>query len=263
MIITDDSFNSIVTGVREGRGVYEKIRAVVFFYIAVNVAEALVFFAASFIPNFYLLNTWQRLYIVFLTHSIAPFALIIDRLSKDVMKQKPRDRENISKSQKISFVVILISFALVFSTVYFATLNGTLPVFEENKIGFVPHFSPDSYNPIDWTQAKARTMLLTVMAIAESTLVLSLRRANKPLYKVLLEDNNWAVWFFILLVPLITIALMYIPSIQLFLSQAVGVNFDIIPLTWIDWTIAITLGLLPIVLFEFTKAGLRRQGSLF
>jgi magnesium-transporting ATPase (P-type) len=179
------------------------------------------------------------------------------------MKQKPRDRESISKAQKISFIVLLIFFALVFSTAYFGTLSGTLPVFAENKIGFVPHFSSDSYNPADWSQAKARTMLLTVMAIAESTLVLSLRRANKPLYKVLLEDNYWVVWFFILLVPLIDIALMYIPSIQLFLSQAVGVNFDMISLTWIDWTIAITLGLLPIVLFEFTKERLRRRGSLF
>jgi len=263
MIITDDSYNSIVTGVREGRGVYEKIRSIVFFYIIVNVAEALVFFATSFIPNFYLLNTWQRLYIVVLTHSLAPFALIIDRLSKDVMKQKPRDRESISKCQKISFVVILISFALVFSAAFFGTLNGTVPVFAENKIGVVPHFSSDSYNPVDWAQAKARTMLIAVMIIAESTLVLSLRRANKPLYKVLLEDNYWTVWFFILIVPIVNIALMYIPSIQLFLSQAVGLNFDLIPLTWIDWTIAITLGLLPIVLFEFTKARLRRQGSLF
>ena len=42
IVLADDSFTSIVTGIREGRGVFEKIQNIVFFYIAVNLAEAFV-----------------------------------------------------------------------------------------------------------------------------------------------------------------------------------------------------------------------------
>jgi Ca2+-transporting ATPase len=57
LILADDSFNSIVKGIREGRGVFEKIQNILFFYIAVNLAEALIYFSSSFVPNFYLLGT--------------------------------------------------------------------------------------------------------------------------------------------------------------------------------------------------------------
>lgn len=263
MIITDDSFNSIVVGIREGRGIYQKIRSVVFFYIAINVAEALIFYGSSLIPNLYLLNTWQHIYIFMTAHSLPPFGLIIDRISKDVMKDKPRDREGINKQQKIAFLSISISLAFMFCIAYFGTLNGTMPIFEENKMGFIPNFSPyNSYNPINWGQAKARTMLLTVIFVSECTLIISMRRMNKPLHKILREDNYWIIWPFILAVPLAHLILMYIPEIQLLLTS-IGINLEIIQLTWIDWIIATTLGLVPIALLESMKTLLRKHGLLF
>jgi magnesium-transporting ATPase (P-type) len=264
MIITDDSFNSIVAGIREGRGIFEKIRSIIFFYIAVDVAEGLLFYGASFIPNLYLLNGWQRIYTLITAHSLPPFGLIIDRLSKDVMREKPRDRESFSKQQKIAFLFFSTSLAFIFYVVYFGTLNGSIPLFWQNKIGFIPNFGLyDTYSPVNWAQAKARTMLLTVMLVAESTLVISIRRVNKPFHRILIEDNYWMIWPFILAPPLLHVALMYLPAVQLMLVRSVGINLEIIQLTWIDWTIAIILGLIPIVLLESVKRLLRKQGPLF
>ncbi|MFX0010490.1 MAG: cation-translocating P-type ATPase, partial [Candidatus Hermodarchaeota archaeon] len=52
MVISDDSFNSIVTGIEQGRGIFARIRAVVFFYICINVFEGIVQFILSVILNF-------------------------------------------------------------------------------------------------------------------------------------------------------------------------------------------------------------------
>jgi hypothetical protein len=46
--------------------------------------------------------------------------------------------------------------------------------------------------------------------------------------------------------------LMYLPATQLFLLR-LGVNFEIIQLTGIDWTIVLALGLTPIALLELYK----------
>jgi len=263
MIIADDSFNSIVVGIREGRGIFQKIWSVVFFYIAVNVAEALIFYGSSLMPNLHLLNTWQHIYIFITAHSLPPFGLIIDRLSKDVMREKPRDREVITKQHKIAFISLSISLAFVFFIAYFGTLNGIIPISEGNKMGFIPHFGPyNPYDPIDWAQAKARTMLLTVIFVAECTLIISIRRMNKPLHKTLREDNYWVIWPFILTVPLAHLVLMYIPASQLILAHSVGINLEIIQLTWIDWIIAASLGLVPIALLESIKTLLRKHGLL-
>ncbi|HYB93148.1 MAG TPA: cation-transporting P-type ATPase, partial [archaeon] len=256
MVITDDSFSTIVTGIREGRGVFQKIQSIVFFYIAVNLAEALVYFGSSFIPNFHLLDTWQFIFITLTIHSIPPFALIVNRLSKDVMKEKPRDTEDIfTKRLIVALLLFSISLSIVLYVGYFGTLYGIIPVFGGNKIGLVPSFKVinSSASPSGWAQAKARTLLYTILVVAECTLVVSLMRINKSIPRILKEDNYWIIWPFILIVPAVLLALMYIPEIQLILARYVGINLDIIRLTFIDWVIAVLLGLIPIALLEYYK----------
>jgi len=260
MVVTNDSYNSIVKGIREGRGVFQKIQSIIFFYIAVNLAEAIVYFWSSFLPQFSLFNPWQQMYLFLLAHSFPPFALIIDRLSKDVMKEKPRDEEGIfGMGRRQSLFIFSASLALVLFIVYFATLNGILPVFDSNKMGFVPVFDAGNFqNPAGWPQAKARTMLHTVAFVAECTLILSIRRMRKPLLKTLSDENNWLIWPLILLVPLAHLLLMYVPALQVLLA-GFGIFLDVISLTWADWLVAIILGLTPILLLESHKARLAKN----
>lgn len=264
MVIADDSFNSIVVGIREGRGLFQKIRAIIFFYIAVNLAEALIFFGSSFIPGFHLLNNWQHIYIFMTAHSLPPFAIILDKVSKDVMKEKPRDSEEIfNKPLLVELAIYSGILALMFYLVYFGTLNGLIPFFEENKLGFIPalrEISNDWASPVSLVHAKARTMLHTVAFIAECGIVISLRRLNKPIHRILIEDNRWILWPFILLVPLAHLILMYYPETQVILDETIGINLEVIWLTPIDWGIALVCGFLPILAFEAYKIYLLKHG---
>ncbi|MGD0330074.1 MAG: cation-transporting P-type ATPase [Nitrososphaeria archaeon] len=265
MIVADDSFSTIITGIREGRGLFEKIRAIIFFYIAVNLAEALVYFGASFLSGFYLLNAYQQIYIFMTAHAIPPFAILIEQLSGGIMKEKPRNTEDIfTKRIIIALLLFSISLAFMLFVTYYTTISGLIPVFAENKLGYVPNFSASNFlNPIDWAQAKARTMLLTVVLIAECTLVISLRRINKSIFEILRENNFWVIWLLILSVPIAHLTLMYIPSIQSILFNYFGINLEIIRLSFIDWIIAIVLGLMPVTLLEIYKMKLKRQGLFF
>jgi Ca2+-transporting ATPase len=265
MMIADDSFNSIITGIREGRGLFEKIRSIIFFYVAVNLAEALIFFGSSFISGLYLLSMSQHMLIILTTHSIPPLILIVDHLSKDVMKEKPRDTENIfTKRIFAALLLFSLSLSLMLYLGYFGTLGGIIPVFNENKNGFIPNFSlVDRSNSVNWVQAKARTLFYAILVVAECTLVVSLRRMNKPISRIFREDNYWIVWPFILIVPSTLLAIMYMPWLQSILALYTGLNLDIIQLTWIDWAIAIPLGLIPLVLLESYKKWMRRKELSF
>ncbi|GAH40839.1 unnamed protein product, partial [marine sediment metagenome] len=93
MIISDDSFTSIVTGIEQGRGIFARIRAVVFFYICINVFEGIVQFILSVILDFpYFLDDafyYQWVFLAITLHIFPGLILTFDRTSKDVMKQKP------------------------------------------------------------------------------------------------------------------------------------------------------------------------------
>ena len=253
IVIADDSFNSVATGIRQGRGVFEKIQNVVFFYIAVKLAEAMVYFGSSFI-RFFLLNSWQQIYIFATAHTIPPFALVIDRLNRDVMKEKPRNNEDlISGNRKTALVIFVLALAVMLSFAYLLPFTGVLPVFDGNKAGITPVLN--RINPLDsvsWAHAKARTMLQSVALVAECALILSLRRINKPIHKSLREDANWIIWPFILAIPIFHVLLMYLPETQIFLLRF-GINFEIIQLTGLDWIIVLALGLTPIALLELSK----------
>ena len=253
IVLADDSFNSIVTGIREGRGVFEKIQNIVFFYIAVSIAEALVFFGSSFVKEFFILQTWQLIYIA-ITQFAPSIALVTDKLSKDVMKEKPRSKEGlIGGKRRTALIVFSLSLASMLAVAYLLALYGILPVFGANMTGHV--LSSDllkSSSAGIWEQAKARTMLLSVAIVAQSALILSLRRLNKPIYKSLKQDWNWKIMPLVLSIPVFHAILMYVPQIQYGLAE-IGINFEIIQLTAVDWLVVLALGLLPIGLLEMTK----------
>ncbi len=119
VVLADDSFNSIVTGIREGRGVFEKIQNIVFFYIAISIAESLIFFGSSFLHGFFLLQTWQFVYIA-ITQFAPSLALVTDKLSVDVMKEKPRTHEGLIGGRRKT-ALIIFSIALAYRTFFLYT----------------------------------------------------------------------------------------------------------------------------------------------
>jgi len=51
MVITDDSFSTIVSGIENGRGLFYKIRVIIYFFLCVSIMEAAILFISSMNPN--------------------------------------------------------------------------------------------------------------------------------------------------------------------------------------------------------------------
>jgi P-type Ca2+ transporter type 2C len=92
MVITDDNLATIVTAVREGRGIYDSIRKVVDYLVAGNLSEitvvvvGLLAFPALGIP----LLPLQLLWINLLTDGLPALALGVDPVDPGVMARPPR-----------------------------------------------------------------------------------------------------------------------------------------------------------------------------
>lgn len=92
VIVTDDDLSTIVTAIREGRGIYDNIRKVVDYLVAGNLSEitvvvtALLAFPELGIP----LTAIQLLWINLLTDGLPALALGIDPTADRVMLRPPR-----------------------------------------------------------------------------------------------------------------------------------------------------------------------------
>ena len=268
VIIADDSFTSTVLGIRQGRGLFDRIRVMIFFYITLNIAEAILYFATSFIPNFYIVNDFQRVYIFSTAHLIPPFVFIIDSIASEIMEYPPRDDEEIfNKRYVLALVLIALSLAFSAGLVYLLGFFEVMPVSPFNLSGNIPELlSPEStYTaaPINFAHAKARTMFITVLVIAESLIVLSLRRLNKSVFKSLKEDWKWLVFVLVIIVPILHILLMYIPALQNFIASIMGNPPDILPLSITDWLVVLVAIAIPLITLEVYKYFIRRRKSYY
>jgi Ca2+-transporting ATPase len=286
MVISDDSFNSIVTGIHQGRGIFARIRAVVIFYICINVFEGIIQFLLAIILNKpYFLDDpfyYQWIFLSITLHIFPGLILTFDITSKDVMKEKPRDSEEIlSKNTIVLLFIFGILLAVSMVIVYFITISGIYPVFTENIdiSGFnhaylytpetdpfwgevLRNFYPSATDAELFQYGKALTMLMVTLFFCESFLVFQIRRPNKSLIRSLIEDSNRRMYYIIGFLFALFLLLMYIPGVQVTLADW-GINFLFMYLTGLDWLVCFLIALICIVSFEIVKYVARNYGITF
>lgn len=91
MIVLDDNFKSIVSGILEGRVAYANVRKIILFLVSCGLAEVLFFCLAILFDMDMPLVAIQILWLNVVTDGIQDFALSFEKAENDIMKEKPRD----------------------------------------------------------------------------------------------------------------------------------------------------------------------------
>ena len=134
IVLTDDSFSSIVTAVKEGRRIFDNIRNVLVYLLVGNISEVIVVFIGM-LAGITIFSPIQLLYINLITDSIPAIALAFEKESSDVMNRKVRKNDGtfftpfltakICLSAVLETVAILLVYAICFS-VYGAAVATTV-----------------------------------------------------------------------------------------------------------------------------------------
>ncbi len=271
MVISDDSFNSIVTGIHQGRGIFAKIRAIIVFFICINVFEGLVQVVLYIILGLpYWFDARFSYMWVFLSlsiHALPSLGLTFDQISDDVMEEKPKDTEEIlSKNTLILMTSFGICLAVSMITIYAIAYSIPTPPLDFGALNEGYLYTPATLNiggfVYDPREGKTLTMLMVVLFTSEAFLVFQIRRPNKSLIKSLKEDGNKYVYLSIGLVFIALFALMYIPGLQTFFAEK-GYNFCLMYLNALDWVVCIAVAMICTVSFEAVKFYARKKGIIF
>jgi Ca2+-transporting ATPase len=277
LVIADDSFNSIVTGIREGRALFQRIRVIILFYICLNLAEAAVYIGTSFLTGlpgfegFILMDNLQRAYIFGIAHTFPPLALIIDVIPRGIMDRTPIDTAGIfNKKLAITMIFTAVSLATMIYLVYFGSYYGIIGINSVNTGFYEPIFHPifndpsstvSSLRPISWEHAKARTMMHTILYIAIPLIVLSIRRIDSSMFNAIKNESYWITYVFAFSIIPFHLLLMYFPPIQEILERFLQV--DIIGLNAGDWFICLIAAIIPVIILETAKWFNRVRGEYY
>ena len=112
MILVDDNFATIISAVKEGRGIYENVKKCVKYLLSSNIGEVMTIFAATLLTLFGLslgtpLASIHLLWINLITDSLPAFGLGMEKATDELMKQKPRPKTEGFFANKLGLEIII------------------------------------------------------------------------------------------------------------------------------------------------------------
>ncbi len=222
IIVTDNSFSSIVAGIEEGRFAYDNIRKVTYLLISTGLAEIILFIFSILAGLPIALFAVQLLWLNLVTNGIQGVALAFEHGEKGALTRPPRKPNEglfnklMMKQTILSSAVIGILAPIIWFYLY---KNGT---------------------PLSET----RNLLLMLMVLFENAHVFNCRSERISAFKVPIKNNYFLIGG-VIFAQGIHIILMYIPSMQ----RLLGIS----PINFIEWIILLSISLSIILVMEIFK----------
>lgn len=222
MTLTDDNFTTIVSAVKEGRGIYGNIKHAVAFLLGTNIGEVLTVFLSMLFWKQSPLLSMQLLWINLVTDSLPAIALGMEKVPDDVMEKSPKPKNEGIFAHGLGIRIVL-------QGVMFAALT---------LFGFWLGWKETG------TIEAGRTMAFMVLATTQVFHAFNMR-SNHSLFKTGFFTNkylNAAAALSLVLIALIT----FIPPFALvFGLTALQVHL---------YLTALGLAFIPIIVLEIAKA---------
>lgn len=220
MVLLDDNFATIVAAVKEGRTIYDNIRKFVRFSVAGNIGKVLVMLLAPFLGKPIPLLPLQLLWLNLLTDGLLGLGMGVEAPEKDTMNRPPYSPKEGVFSRGAGEQVIWVG-----------ALIGALAL----GLGAWYYFTGRE----EW-----QTMVFTFLAFVQVFQAWASRSGKVSAFSMPVMSNPLLFWM-MLLVTVLQLAVIYIPPVAEF--------FSVKPLGVIDLLVAIGAGFVVLVVMEIEK----------
>lgn len=264
MILLDDNFASIVTGVEEGRLIFDNLKKSIAYTLTSNIPEITPFllFILTDIPL--PLGTITILCIDLGTDMIPAISLAYEKPESDIMNRKPRDpiHDKLVNQRLISMAYGQIGFiqasAGFFTYLIIMAENGFWP---SRLLGIRKSWDSKSVNDLEdsygqeWTYQQRKTLeytchtafFVSIVIVQWTDLIICKTRRNSLITQGM---NNWMLNFGLVFETILAALLSYTPGLDK------GLNMY--PLKFLWWLPPMPFSLL-ILLYDETRKYLLRK----
>lgn len=228
MILLDDNFASIVTGVEEGRLIFDNLKKSIVYTLTSNIPEVSPFLMFILVEIPLPLGTITILCIDLGTDLVPAIALAYEKAESDIMKRKPRDpiRDKLVNERLISLAYGMIGViqASAGFFCYFVIMaeNGFLPQFlvklRHQWDDPANNAVADSYGQ-EWNYSSRKDLELTchtaffttIVVVQWADVIISKTRRNSVFTQGM---SNWFLNFGILFETCLAAGLQYTPGLN-------------------------------------------------
>lgn len=235
MILLDDNFETIISAVQEGRGIYENIRRFIRYLLGCNVGEVLTMLMATIMGMPLPLVPMQILWMNLVTDGLPAIALGLEMAEKDLMLQMPRDaKEGVLSGGLFTRIInsgvgISIAALLIF--------------------GFSLYYYPGEL-------ARARTLAFCTLVISQLVFAFQCRSEYYSIFAMGIFGNIYLV-----LAVLVSLGAQILVVHNSFMATL----FQTVPLTLDDWLLVLLFAQLPLfaeTIFVMIKRAIKKRLSL-
>jgi len=224
IVLTDDNFATIVSAVKEGRGILTNIRKAVHFLLSSNIGEIITIFAAILLGWPVPLLAIHLLWVNLVTDSLPAIALGLDPADEGIMNGRGKGKRTGLFGKKTWLRIFLEGamigmLSLIAFAVGYTILGGENPA----QMG--------------------RTMAFTTLSLSQLVHAFNMR-SEQSIFKIRLFENRYLVG------ALIVGTLLQVSVISI---EAVANIFHVAPMESAAWMIVAGLSLMPIVIVEVEK----------
>ncbi|HWT74577.1 MAG TPA: calcium-translocating P-type ATPase, PMCA-type [Mobilitalea sp.] len=241
MILTDDNFATIVSAVKEGRGIYDNIKKAVHFLLSSNIGEILTIFVAILFGLPTPLVAVQLLWVNLVTDSLPAISLGVEPTAKDIMQKEPVSPKKGMFADGLAFHIICEGI-MIGSLALLAFVIGyryyDIPALKDSLIGDGNSGVRAAYIP--WV---GRTMAFAVLSLSQLFHSFNMR-SDYSLSEIGIFSNKQLVYSFIICTFLQMSVIMIPPLAKV---------FQVVPLSFRQWAITLFLSFVPIIVVELQK----------
>ncbi|WP_411816069.1 cation-translocating P-type ATPase [Hyphococcus sp. DH-69] len=192
LIISDDNFASIVSGIEEGRASYDNIRKIVWLLISTAITEVVIFAMALVIGLPIPLTPVQILWLNLVTEGIQDVALACEGKEQDLMRRNPRrPKEPIFNRQMIEQCLVIGGYISVVGFGLFYWL----------------------YVELGYDVELARNLVLLFLVSFNNFHTLNCRSETRSIFSIPLRNNPLLIWS-VIAAQSIHIVAMQVPFFQ-------------------------------------------------
>ncbi|VEU59183.1 Calcium-transporting ATPase lmo0841 [Mesomycoplasma neurolyticum] len=136
LILTDDNFTTIVTGIKEGRGILYSIKKLLIFLLTTNLSALLITIFGILIFKTNPLSALQILWINVVSETFPGIVLGLNRPSHDLMKNKPTplNQSIITKEMFLKIISLSLIACILSLLIYYLTTAIAIDNFNVNEI---------------------------------------------------------------------------------------------------------------------------------
>ncbi|XP_050440874.1 sodium/potassium-transporting ATPase subunit alpha isoform X2 [Adelges cooleyi] len=265
MILLDDNFASIVTGIEEGRLVFDNLKKSITYTLTSNVPQLLPFIAFIMLSIPLPIGAIAILCIDLGTDMVPAISLGYEHPESNIMKRPPR---NLVKDKLVNNRLMSLAFGQLGVIEAFAGFFTYFVIMAEN--GFMPYKLigirrewdsravndlPDSYNQ-EWTYQDRKSLeytchtgfFIAIVVVQWANLIVCKTRRNSIAHQGM---RNMALNFSIIFTTILALFLCYLPG----MDEALRMH----PLKWTWWIPPIPFMLALFVYDEVRKFYIRRN----